>query len=101
MEKGMTSETENSTKETLKKEKLKAEDDKSLSKEQERSRVHFAREQEIEKGLKIKENKRAVNRVSQEIKEQARDKVRKDAYIAREKKLAEEQAARKSKTIGY
>lgn len=88
---------ENNSKEILRKEKLKNEEITLMSKEKERTKSYFAREQKIEEAQKIKENKRADAIAKEEIKEQVKDKARKEAYLAREKILAEEQANRQSK----
>jgi hypothetical protein len=83
--------------ETLRKEKLRAEESKSLAKEQERTKAYLAREQKIEKGQRLKENQRTDDLASEEIRELAKDKARKEAYLAREKTIAAEQENRKLK----
>jgi hypothetical protein len=93
----MESQEQNSAKETLRKENLKAEESKSLVKDQERARVYLAREQKIESGQKIKENRRADDLASETIKQDAKEKARKEAYLAREQQIAREQEARKLK----
>jgi hypothetical protein len=93
----MENQTENSTQESLRKEKLKTEEAQTLSKDQERSKVYLDRENKIEKGQKIKETQRTEDRVSEDIKELAKEKARKEAYLAREKIIANEQETRKLK----
>ena len=88
---------ENSAKETLRKDKLKAEEAQSLTRDQERSKAYLAREQKIENGQKIKENQRTEDRVGEENRELVKEKARKEAYAAREKILAQEQETRKLK----
>jgi hypothetical protein len=88
---------ENSAKEALRKEKLKAEEVISLFREQERVKAYSAREQKIENGQKIKEHKRVDELANEEIKEQAKEKSRKEAYLAREQIIARDQDARKVK----
>lgn len=93
----MENQAENSTQETLRKEKLKSDEAKSLTRDHERAKVYLDREQKIEKGQKIKETQRTEDRVSEDIKELAKEKARKEAYAAREKILAQEQETRKLK----
>jgi hypothetical protein len=93
----MNNHEEQSPKETLRIEKLKAEEAKILSKDQERTQAYLIKEQEREKGQKIKENQRAEERASQEIKDRAKEIIRKEALLAREKTIAQEQEARTSK----
>jgi hypothetical protein len=88
---------ETSDKETERKEKLRIEESKLLAKEQVRTRAYLAREQEIEKGQKIKEDQRARDRADEEIREVAKEKARKLAYQAREKAIADEQEAKRLK----
>ena len=68
-----------------------------MSREQERVRAYSDREQKIENGQMIKEKKRADDLAKEEIRELAKEKARKEAYQAREKQIAQEQAARKAK----
>ncbi len=56
-------------------------------------------EQEIEKAQKAKDAKQAEKRASENIKDLAREKARKEVYLAREKIIAEEEAARKTKYL--
>ncbi len=93
----MNSQEENADKEIIRKEKLKIEEAKNRAKEQARTQAYLAREQEIEKAQKIKDDQRARDRKDEEIRELAKEKSRKEAYQAREKKIAEEQEARKVK----
>jgi hypothetical protein len=88
---------EKSAEENARIEKLKAEEARLLAKEQVRTKVYLAREQEIEKTQKIKETQRAKDLKEEEIREQAKEKARKDAYLAREKIIADEQEARRLK----
>ncbi len=78
-----------SSKETKRAEKSKAEEVELLAKDQVRKKAYLAREQEIEKGQKAKAAKRGENHASEEIKELAREKARKEAYTVREKAIAE------------
>jgi hypothetical protein len=93
----MNNQEEKSTKETLRAEKLKAEEVILLAREQARTRAYLAREQEIANAQQIKDKKRAEQRAKEEIEELAREKARKEAYIAQEKTIAEDQEARKLK----
>jgi hypothetical protein len=93
----MESHEPNSAQEILRKENLKAQDVKSLSKEQDRIKAYAAREQKIENGQKIKENKRADDLAKEAIRELAKEKARKEAYQAQEAQIAQAQAARKAK----
>ncbi len=93
----MKNQEEKSDKEALRSKRMKAEEARILAKEQARTQAYLAREQEIEKAQKIKEDRRAMDRADEEIRELAKEKARKEAYQAREKKITEEQAARKSK----
>ncbi len=88
---------QSSTDEALRKEKQKADEAKIFAREQSRTRAYLARELEIEKAQKIKEDQRAKDRAEEEIREQAKEKARKEIYQARERKIAEDQEARKSK----
>ena len=88
---------ENTTKETLRIEKLKAEEAEQIAKDQIRKKAYLAREHEIEKGQKASENRQAEKRASEDIRDSAREKARKDTYLAQEKKIAEEQETRKIK----
>jgi hypothetical protein len=97
MEKRMNNQEEKSPKETLRIEKLKAEESKLLATDQARTKAYWAREQAIEKGQKIKETRKVEDLANQAIKELAKDKSRKEAYLAQEKKIAEEQETRKFK----
>ncbi len=93
----MNNQEEKSNKETLRIKKMKDEEARILAKEQARTRAYLAREQEIEKAQKIKEDQRASGRADEEIQEMAKEKARKEAYQARENKIAEDQEARKSR----
>ncbi len=93
----MNNQEEKSDKEIIRKEKLKIEEAKIRAKEQARTQAYLAREQEIEKAQKTKEDRRARDRADEEIREVAKEKARKEAYQAREKIIAEEQEARKAK----
>lgn len=88
---------EKSAKEVLRIEKLKAEEAKSQAKDQARTQTYLAREHELEKAQKIKDNQRAKERADEDIREQAKEKARKEAYQAREKAIAADQEARKLK----
>jgi hypothetical protein len=83
--------------EILRKEKLKTEELKLLAKEQARTKAYLAREQELEKSQKIKDDQRARDRVNEEIRETAKEKARGEVYLAREKIIAEEQEAQRAK----
>jgi hypothetical protein len=96
-EKNMTDHEEKSTKESLRVEKLKAEEARLLAKDQARTKDCLAKELEIEKTQKAKSAGRAEERARGEIQEVAKEKARKEAYIAREKKIADELEARKLK----
>ena len=87
-------------KETLRKAKLKAEEAKTLASDQARAKVYQAREQEIEKGQKVRDTKKAEDMAKEAVREKAKDKSRKEDYLAKEKKYADEQEARKSKNRG-
>jgi hypothetical protein len=97
MEKKMKDPAEKSDKEALRLEKLKAEEAKSLAREQVRKNEYLAHEQKIEKAQNIKDVRRAEQRAGQEIKELAEEKSRKEVYQAREKIIAEDQETRKQK----
>ena len=93
----MNDQEEKSAKETLRIEKLKTEEAKIAAKDQARAKAYLAREQEIEKGQKVRETQKAKDRAKEEVSELAKDKSRKEAYLAREKIIADEQEARKLK----
>ena len=82
------------TRETLRLEKLHSAEAKLLAREKVRTKAYLVREQEIEKVQKQKEDQRALERVSQEIKDQSKEKARREAYVAREEKIAANLAAR-------
>ncbi len=88
---------ENTAAETARIEKLKNEEAKLLAKEQARTQAYLAREQEIEKAQKIKDDQRARDRADEEARELEKEKARKEAYQAREKAIAENQEARRQK----
>jgi hypothetical protein len=91
------SDREDSTRENKRLEKLKAEQDPTLIKDDLRKRAHLAREEEIEKAKKAKDAGQAEKNAAENIKDLAREKARKDIYLAQEKKLAEEHQARRLK----
>ena len=93
----MNTEEQDLKKETLRLQKLKADEAESLAKDQARTKAYLAKEQVIEKSQKIKEDQRAKDRLSENIKETAKDKARGEAYQDREKKIAGEQEARRAK----
>ena len=93
----MTNSKEKPEIETKRIEKLKTEEARILAKEQAMTQAYLAREQEIEKAQKTKEDQRARDRVDEDSRELAKEKARKEAYQAREKKLAEDQEARRLK----
>ena len=85
------------TKETQRKQKLKAEEAEQIAKDKVRKKVYLAREQEIEKGQKARELREAEKRTAEDIKDSAKEKARKETYLAQEKALARDQEARKAK----
>ena len=93
----MKDQEDNSLKETLRKEKLKAEEVEQVAKDQTRKKAYLAREQEIEKGQKARETRQGEKRASEDIRDSAREKLRKETYLAQEKKTAGQQDARKLK----
>jgi len=97
MEKNMENHEVDSAKETLRKEKLNADESKLLAKEQARTKAYLAREQEIENKEKVRETHRVVERAQEEVREQDKEKIRKEAYQAREKKIAEDMEQRTQK----
>jgi hypothetical protein len=88
---------QSSSNEDLRKEKQKADEAKIFTREQSRTQAYLAREQEIEKALKVKEAQRTKDMAEEEIREQAKEKARKEIYQARERKITEDQEARKLK----
>ncbi|MBN1190614.1 MAG: hypothetical protein JXA46_12745 [Dehalococcoidales bacterium] len=96
----MKNQEEKPDKEAMRVEKLKAEDARLLAKEQARTKVYLAREQEIERVQKLKENQRAEERAREEATELVKEKARREAYLAREKIIAREQETRKLKNQG-
>jgi hypothetical protein len=97
VEQKMKNQDEISDKETLRKEKVKAEEARLLAKQEAKTRAYQAREREIEKGQKIKETQRSKDLADEEAREIAKEKNRKESYLAREKKIAEDMETRKSK----
>jgi hypothetical protein len=93
----MNNQEKNTNKETVRKEKLKAEEAEQVSRDQERKKAYLAREQEIEKGQKVRDIKQAEKRASEDIKDSVKEKARKETYLAQENALAEDQKARKLK----
>ncbi|MDD5700681.1 MAG: hypothetical protein PHU23_01410 [Dehalococcoidales bacterium] len=88
---------ENTAAETSRIEKLKIEEAKLLAKEQARTQAYLAREREIEKAQKIKEDQRTRDRADEESRELAKEKVRKEAYQAKEKAISDDLEARRQK----
>ncbi len=93
----MESQEQNIARELLRKEKLMAEEAKSLFREQERVKAYSDREQKLASEQKIKDNKRADDLAKEAIRELAKEKARKEAYQAQEKQIAQAQEARKAK----
>jgi len=93
----MKNQNEKSDKETIRIEKLNTDEARLLAKQKAKTQAYLAREQEIEKAQKIKEDQRARDRAEGEARELAKEKARKEAYQAREKKIAEDQEARRLK----
>ena len=93
----MRNKEEDSTKETKRIEKLKADETAQLAREDVRKKAYLGREQEIEKGQKAKDAKQAEERASEDIKDSAREKARKEVYLAQEKAIAKAHEERKLK----
>ena len=93
----MRNQKEESSKEILRLEKLKAEEAKLQAREQARTNAYKAREQLIEKAQSIKATQRAQDRAREEIEESAKEKLRKEAYEAREKKIMADQDLKRAK----
>jgi predicted DNA-binding protein len=96
-EKNMNDDEKISAKEALRMKKVKEDEAKALARDQARAKAYLAREQEIEKGQKIKETQRVKERADEELQDVAKEKARKEAYQAREKAISEDQEARKLK----
>jgi hypothetical protein len=88
---------ENSTKENLRIEKLKAEESKIEAKDQARTQAYKAKELQNEKSHQAKEDQRIKFLAEEAIKEEAKDKARREAYLEREKQIAKDQDARIAK----
>ena len=93
----MTDQEEQSSKETVRKEKRIKEETEGLASEQERKRAYLAKEQANEEAQKAKKTERMEKQAADDIKQSAKDQARREAFFAHEQANAEAQKERRLK----
>jgi hypothetical protein len=77
--------------------RIKAEQEEILARDQARKAVFLAKEQQIAKVQDARENQRSEARVKEESRQAAREKARRETYLAHEKAISDAHEARKLK----